>query len=255
MQADSAEQYSLDPSSPIVGVTSGLIDSAALEGYTPDQRLQDEQEPACFHGAFASCMEMYTDAATVANYLDVHRVWFPRCALPMATDPIDQNGYALTIGRFGSFGYEIEPKIGLNLLPQDQGVYRIQTIAIPGYQPPGYEVDFQAALQLVEISPDEKLAAGLRKSGLTEVPERITRVEWELDLKVMIQFPRFIHALPKSLIQTTGDKLLNEIVRQVSRRLTYKVQQDFHSTANIPFPKRHRKPWQRETHVAAASDT
>ncbi|MCU0525958.1 MAG: DUF1997 domain-containing protein [Elainella sp. Prado103] len=253
MQADSAEQYSLEPSSPIIGVTSGLIDSAALEGYPPDHKSHDEQEPARFHGAFASCMEMYADAATVAHYLDLHRDWFPRCALPMATDPIDANGYALTIGRFGSFGYEIEPKIGLNLLPQDQGIYRIQTIPIPDYHPPGYAVDFQAALQLVEISPDETLAKSLRKSGLAQVPDQITQVEWELDLQVMIQFPRFIQALPKSLVQTTGDKLLNEIVRQVSRRLTYKVQQDFHTTANIPFPKKHRKLWQRDSHPATPS--
>jgi len=61
---------------------------------------------------------------------------------------------------------------------------------------------------------------------------------------VMVQFPRFIHALPMSLIETTGDRLLNQIVRQVSRRLTHKVQEDFHTSANLPFPKKHRKFWQ-----------
>lgn len=248
MQANSAEQYSLEPTSALIGATSGLVDSAALEGYTHEEQVHNEQEPVCFHGSFASCMEMYSDAATVANYLDVHRAWFPRCALPMATDAIGENGYALTIGHFGSFGYEIEPKIGLHLLPQDQGIYRIETIPVPNYNPPGYEVDFQAALQLVEVEPDAALINQLKRARLEQVPEHITRVEWELDLKVMIQFPRFIHALPKSLIQSTGDKLLNQIVRQVSRRLTYKVQEDFHTTEHIPFPKKQRKPlWHRDS--------
>lgn len=241
MQANSAEQHSLETSPAVLGVTSGLIDSAALEGYPQEERGYDEHEPVCFHGSFASCMEMYADASMVSNYLDGHRVWFPRCALPMATEAIGENGYALTIGRFGSFGYEVEPKIGLDLLPQDQGVYRIQTIQVPNYSPPGYEVDFQAALQLVEIAPEASTITLFKRAKLTQIPECMTRVEWELDLKVLLQFPRFIHALPKPLIQSTGDRLLNQIVRQVSRRLTHKVQEDFHTATKVPFPKKHRK--------------
>jgi hypothetical protein len=234
MQANSAERCtvdtaSIDTTSTVLGATSGLIDGPSL---MEEERTQQMNEPSRFHGAFASCMEMYADAKTVAEYLNAHRAWFPRCASPMKAAPIGENGYALTIGRFGSFGYELEPKIGLDLLPQEQGIYRIQTIPVPDYEPAGYEVDFQAALQLLESEP--KSAAGFTK---------LTQVEWELDLKVFIQFPRFIHALPKSLVQSTGDRLLNQIVRQVSRRLTHKVQQDFHTTAGIPFPK---KRWQHK---------
>jgi len=248
MQANSAEQHSFEPNSAILGVTSGLVDSTALEGYTHDERIHSE--PVCFHGSFASCMEMYADAATVARYLDAHRGWFPRCAQPMTTEAIGENGYALTIGKFGSFGYEVEPKIGLNLLPADQAVYRIQTIAVPNYSPPGYDVDFKASLQLVETSPDTALLSAF-KQAKAAAPDRITRVEWELDLQVMVQFPRFIHALPMSLIETTGDRLLNQIVRQVSRRLTHKVQEDFHTSSNLPFPKKHRKFWQHRPEAHA----
>jgi hypothetical protein len=131
--------------------------------------------------------------------------------------PLGENGYALTIGRFGAFGYEVEPKIGLELLPPDEGVYRIRTIPIPDYQAPGYDVDYHAALQLRE--------------DFTETI--VTKVEWELDLTVCLHFPRFIQRLPKSLIQSTGDRLLNQIVRQVSRRLTRKVQEDFHKTFGV----------------------
>ncbi len=233
MQANSAEYYSSETAhSLVLGATSEHIESNL------DKEAQGG-EVSYFHGAFSSCMEMYADAAAVARYLDAHREWFPRCAHPMKAELIGETGYALTIGRFGSFSYEVEPKVGLNLLPQNQGVYRIQTIAVPGYEPPGYDVDFRAELQLVETEPDFSQAAGIQP------PDCITRIEWELDLNVMIQFPRFIHALPQPLIQTTGDRLLNQIVRQVSRCLTHKVQEDFHSSLGVAFPKKRRNLWNR----------
>jgi Protein of unknown function (DUF1997) len=176
--------------------------------------------PSKFYGRYSDSMEMYAPAQTVAEYLNTHASWFARCAEPMKVQPLSENAYALIIGRFGSFGYEVEPKIGLELLPPEDGIYRIRTIPIPDYQAPGYDVDYRAALQLKEDFDDNNL----------------TRVEWELDLVVNLQFPRFIQRLPKSLIQSTGDRLLNQIVRQVSRRLTRKVQQDFHQSFGFPFP-------------------
>jgi hypothetical protein len=46
--------------------------------------------------------------------------------------------------------------------------------------------------------------------------------------------------LPEGLVQTSGDRLLRQIVRQVSRRLTWKVQEDFHASHGIPCPPRRR---------------
>jgi len=231
MQANSADHQPIENSNPILSVTSGLVDgnlSTMEESAYP-------AEPTCFHGYYKGCMEMHADAETVAKYLDAHHGWFRRCAHPMKAEPLGENGYALIIGRFGSFGYEVEPKVGLDLLPQDQGVYRIKTIPVPGYEAPGYDVDFQAALELVESSTDADAAT------------KLTQVVWELNLEVYVQFPRFIQALPKSLVQTTGDRLLNQIVRQVSRRLTHKVQEDFHTSINVPLVKKSRKkyPWSR----------
>lgn len=191
-------------------------------------------EPACFQSQFIDCMEMYADAQTVRNYLDAHHEWFRRCAQPMVVDLISENGYAITIGRFGSFGYEVEPKVGLELLPQNEDVYRIKTIPVPNYVAPGYEVDFKAAMHLVEVTVDNR-------DKRSQLPSIITRVEWQLDLAVYIQFPKFIYRLPKSVIQSTGDRVLCQIVKQVSRRLTQKVQEDFHSSLGIPFGKISRK--------------
>lgn len=178
-----------------------------------------------FHGQFTDCMEMYADVHTVTEYLNAHQGWFCRCAQPMTVEPIGSNGYALTIGRFGAFNYEVEPKVGLELLPPELGTYQIKTIAIPNYVAPGYDVDFKAVMNLVE----KPAGAGSHYEGA------ITGVEWELDLSVYLHFPKFIQRLPQSVIQATGDRLLNQIVRQVSRRLTHKVQEDFHASYNLPF--------------------
>jgi hypothetical protein len=187
--------------------------------------------PAKFYGRYHDSMEMYAQASLVAEYLNAHSSWFSRCAEPMKVQPLGENGYALGIGRFGSFGYEVEPKIGLELLPPEDGIYRIHTIPIPDYYPPGYDVDYNASLRMIE---------GAANDAPTSISE-ITRVEWELDLVVDIHFPRFIQRLPKSLVQSTGDRLLNQIVRQVSKRLTRKVQQDFHQSLGIDFPVNQKK--------------
>jgi Protein of unknown function (DUF1997) len=168
-----------------------------------------------FHSRFVGAMELNANPEMVVRYLDAHQGWFCRCAHPMTVEPIGEHGYLLTIGRYGSFGFEVEPKIGLHLLPPDEnGVYRIETI--PGLsEDQGYQVDFRAALELVEQ---------------TETPQPSTHVEWTLELDVALMFPKFIRRLPQGLIQGTGDRLLTQIVRQVSRRLTAKVQDDFHAS-------------------------
>jgi Protein of unknown function (DUF1997) len=226
MFSQNTEYQSLDGSEVVFPpVASGLKEAeeeilSVVQG-TPNQ----------FYGRYQDCMKMYASAQNVAEYLSTHSEWFSRCAEPMKVQPLGENGYALVIGRFGSFGYEVEPKIGLELLPPDEGVWRIRTIPIPGYQAPGYDVDYRASLQLVEGTAEDA------PQGV----DQVTHVEWELDLIVYIHFPRFIQRLPKSLIQNTGDKLLNQIVRQVSRRLTRKVQEDFHNSLGIPFPIRNSR--------------
>lgn len=186
-----------------------------------EEEYSHVDSPTRFHGKFTDCMEMYAPVQTVANYLDAHQGWFCRCAQPMRVEPVKENAYALTIGRFGSFGYEVEPKVGLELLPPDQGIYRIKTIPVPNYVAPGYDVDFRAMMELVEAP------------STIENLDQITRVEWDLDLAVVVQFPKFIQRLPKSLVQKTGDRLLHRIVKQVSHRLTNKVQEDFHRSLGL----------------------
>ena len=196
-------------------------------------------KPVRFQADFSGCMEMYSDAATVAEYLNAHEGWFCRCAKPMKAEPLDDNGYILVVGRFASFGYEVEPKFAVLLQPPKEGIYLMHSIPVPDYKPPGYEIDHQASMELVEI-PVELAALGMaaayKKKKLDRLPSVITKVNWQMSLKVTFEFPKCIYKLPLSVIQTTGDRLLAKIVSKISPRLTYKVQKDFHTRLSLPIP-------------------
>ena len=211
MQSDYMQSLSQENWMDLAEEQSDQIEKLALSAVSP----HTDVDLVHFHSHFVGAMELNAEPEMVARYLDVHQGWFCRCAHPMTVEPIGEHGYLLTIGRYGSFGFEVEPKIGLHLLPPDEkGVYRIETIAGLSEEK-GYQVDFRAALELVEQN---------------ETPQPSTHVEWTLELDVAIMFPKFIRRLPHALIQGTGDRLLTQIVRQVSRRLTAKVQDDFHAS-------------------------
>ncbi|MEB3162993.1 MAG: DUF1997 domain-containing protein [Prochlorothrix sp.] len=184
-----------------------------------------------FHSHFVGIMTMYADRATVADYLDRHPEWFRHCAQPMPVELVAKNSYALRLGRYGALGHALEPQICLELLPSDQeGVYRIETVPLGTPETQGYEVDFNASLHLVEKPLDPALADRLSLTHHTDA-------EWSLDLEVVIHLPRLLQRLPLKLIEQTGDRVLEQIVGQISRRLTRKVQEDFHSARNLPLPK------------------
>ena len=110
-------------------------------------------------------------------------------------------------------------------------MYRIVTVPPERFQAnlqELYDVGFNAALRLDQQGEAEDPASGL------------TLVRWELDLSVWIRLPAVIGLLPENLVQSSGDHLLRQIVRQISRRLTWKVQEDFHATHGLDCPPRRR---------------
>jgi hypothetical protein len=208
-------------------------------GADQPQTLRESDDPNVrrYASAFADLMEMRAPAAVVAAYLDRHDGWFRRCAAPMTVDPIGSQGYVLTLGRFGNFGFEVEPTIGLELLPQAAGVYRIITVPVPGGDEALrdlYDVEFVASLRLDEASGAEVSTEEVDGVMLH------TLVRWQLDLAVWLRLPGMLSLLPEPLVQSSGDHLLRQIVRQISRRLTWKVQEDFHASHGIPCPPRRR---------------
>ncbi len=203
------------------------------------QQLRERNDPTVrrYASTFADLMEMRAPATVVGAYLDRHEGWFRRCAAPMAVDPIGNQGYVLTLGRFGNFGFEVEPTIGLELLPQAAGVYRILTVPVPDGDPALsslYDVEFIASLCLDEASASEVSSEEVDDVMLHTI------VRWQLELAVWLRLPSMLSLLPEQLVQSSGDHLLRQIVRQISRRLTWKVQEDFHSSHGIPCPPRRR---------------
>jgi hypothetical protein len=193
-----------------------------------------------YASAFSDLMEMRAPAAVVAGYLDEHQGWFETCASPMEVTPLGERGYQLSLGRFGNFGFEVEPTIGLELLPRDNGVYSIITVPQPSSDPAlvgVYDVDFNASLRLDEAGPER--AHELSHEDVDRLMAH-TLVRWQLDLAVWIRLPSMLALLPDGLLQSSGDHLLRQIVRQISRRLTWKVQEEFHNRHGIPCPPRRR---------------
>ena len=215
--------------------------SACQPNFLAHSDFSEQQKPFSFQVAYTGSMDMYSDADTVADYLNAHEGWFYRCAQPMKVEPLNDNGYVLTVGRFGSLGYEVEPKIAVVLNPTVNRVYTMETIPVPNYNPPGYEVNYQASMELQETIGEYLHKKAIANHIFKAKPARtttakITQINWTMNLAVTVLFPKFIYKLSPSFIQSTGDRFLGQIVRQISPRLTYKVQQDFHNRYDLPVP-------------------
>lgn len=214
---------------------------AYQDNFVLHHNICEEQKLFLFRVSYLGSMDMYSDAKTVAEYLNAHEGWFCHCAQPMQAEPLNENGYILTVGCFGSLGYEVEPKIAIVLNPSVDGLYTMETTPIPDYNPPGYEVNYQASMELQEITrednkPQKKGLDFFKSKTKKDIPATITQVNWTMNLEVRVKFPKFIHKLSSTLVQSTGDRLLSQIIRQISPRLTYKVQQDFHTRYDLPIP-------------------
>lgn len=195
-----------------------LDNSLTVETPINESTIYQENEPFLFQTDFQGSIEMHADKDTVAQYLAEHEGWFVRCAQPMKVVPLGDNGYTITVGTFGAFGYQVEPKISVVLDPPQDDLYIMKTVPMAEGEQVGYEVVYEAQMQLVEVD------------------QTLTKLGWELHLEVKVSFPKFIYRLPVGLIKTTGDRLLSQIIRQVSPRLNHKVQKDFHTRHGLPIP-------------------
>jgi len=183
-----------------------LTDKSDSMQLTCDDSLE-QQQTFVFTAKFTGRMDMHSDLETVATYLNAHEGWFYRCAEPMTVLPLGENGYVLTI-------------------------------PIPDYETPGYDVNYLASMELKEVVGNQDVANKGFFNQKPVIPQCITQVNWNLDLSVKVEFPKFMAKFSSALIQATGDRLLAQIIRQVSPRLTYKVQEDFHSSHNLPLPSK-----------------
>jgi hypothetical protein len=203
---------------------------------SPDQnqdlKATQKTDKTAFHNNYVGYMDLFADQQTVMKYLDAHQGWFRRCAHPFKADPIGETGYAMGVGKVGAMGFQVDARVGLDLLPPDaNSVYRIVTIPIPNQLPQGYEVDFHAEMRLEEKTLDLQVGSQVGQNAV------MTSIEWDLNITVSLQFPPFIQRLSQDMLQKTGDGVLGFVVKRVSKSLTAKVQDDFHKTHEIKVPK------------------
>jgi hypothetical protein len=212
-----------------------LIDNS----FTAEELEISEKDPVTFQTFFWGIMEMYSDEETVADYLNDHQGWFVRCDSPMKAEPFGENGYTLIIGDYGAFGYKVEPQMSVILESPQSKHYSMYSVTNPEFNHQGYEVNYRSIMDIESI-PVSQASTDIEKvyhqHGKNSLPEIITKINWQLNLQVTVKFPSFIYKLPMSIIQNTGDRLLSQIVKQVSPRLSYKVQKDFHSRFDLPIP-------------------
>ena len=217
-------QYqSFDPSFP---------DPGSLSEFTVERNHQTPIDPDPFHchAAFAGIMEMGSDSQTVIDYLRQHQEWFPDCAKPMTVEPIGENGYLLSLGRFGALGFHLEIKLALGMEFLETGKFGMRSLPLPEASPTVYDVDYKATMELREINPTDN------HTSSTSLAKAITQLVWDLKLNIAVQLPKFIRKLPLSLVQKASNRLLCKIVSQISPRLTKRVQQDFHRRFQLPIP-------------------
>lgn len=198
-----------------------------------------DRDPVTFHTDFQGIMEMYSDEETVTNYLNDHNGWFIRCASPMTAEPFGENGYTLIVGHYGAFGYEVEPQMSVILEAPHDHHYVMYSVPNPDFKDQGYEVNYRSEMEIqpIEINQAAKgIEKVFAKHHITSLPEQITCIHWHLHLEVKVKFPQFIYRLPMNVIISTGDRLLAQIIKQVSPHLSYKVQKDFHNRYNLPIP-------------------
>ena len=77
--------------------------------------------------------------------------------------------------------------------------------------------------------------------GVKDQPARAKQcADWGVDM-IYLHFSADERRAVEA-IYSSGDHLLRQIVRQISRRLTWKVQEDFHATHGLECPPRRRAP-------------
>ena len=163
--------------------------------------------------------------AVVAAYLDDHQELVPRCASPMQVEAIDQKSYSLTLGRFGNFGFEVEPTIALRSCRSRKGS--------TGSKP---------CRRAASPWPAGSLRRRLPRPGCAGSPKQDTpHRAMGSGSQASGSAAQGDHHAAGSVVQSSGDHLLRQIVRQISRRLTWKVQEDFHATHGLSCPPRRQR--------------
>jgi hypothetical protein len=163
-------------------------------------------------------VDLETDRETLACYLRGHGQWIQRCFQPLRVEPLSAETYRLQFFRMGGLGFELEPSFGIKIWPEEDYLFRLTSIELPGDAALPYRVDCQASFRLEELPGSPAT----------------TRVHWDLHLDVRLHLPKFLHVLPRQLVQGVGSQVVQQVTRSLSNRFTHNVCSDFYRSVGRP---------------------
>ncbi len=156
-------------------------------------------------------VDMETEREPLAAYLQEHQEWIDRCFKPLKVFPLSESTYKLQFFRIGGLGFELEPCFGVKIWSEENYMFRLSSIELPSDADLPYTVDCQSFFQLQDLP-----TAGM------------TRVNWDLELDIWMELPRFLAAFPYNLVYNVGAQVVRQVTRRMSDRLTHNVCTDYY---------------------------
>ncbi|MEO1133639.1 MAG: DUF1997 domain-containing protein [Cyanobacteria bacterium J06639_1] len=157
-------------------------------------------------------VEMDTEREPLAVYLRQHPKWVARCFKPLKVEQLCDRTYRLQFFRMGGLGFNLEPCFGIEILPDEDYLFALNSIELPTDEGLPYHVDCYSSFLLEERQPGETIQ---------------TRVNWELKLDIQMQLPGFLLALPRKQVLAVGQGVVNQVARSMCKRLTRNICTDY----------------------------
>jgi hypothetical protein len=172
-------------------------------------------------------VDLQTDLPRLADYLQNHRDWIDHCFKPLKVEALSANTYKLQFFRIGGLGFELEPCFGVKIWADEGNIFRLSSIELPSDAHLPYKVDCQSYFRLEELSRSEGQDQPDQKE---DSHPTLTRVHWDLQLCIQMELPGFLLALPRNLVHRVGTKVVVQVTRSMSDRLTHNVCTDFYKS-------------------------
>jgi hypothetical protein len=208
---------SIASSKPVVPLSEGAL-SKGGEPLLEEMDQPPAKTPLELQARRRGQVDLETDRETLACYLRGHGQWIQHCFQPLRVEPLSAETYRLQFFRMGGLGFELEPSFGIKIWPEEDYLFRLTSIELPGDAALPYRVDCQASFRLEELPGSPAT----------------TRVHWDLHLDVRLHLPKFLHVLPRKLVQGVGSQVVQQVTRSLSNRLTHNVCSDFYRSVGRP---------------------
>ncbi len=162
-------------------------------------------------------VDLETDLDRLASHLERHSEWMERCLKPLTVYALSADDYKLQFFQISGLGFSLEPCFGVKVWSEPNYVYCLRSIPLPEDEALPYTVDCWSYYHLESI-----------------VESEVTRVNWKLKLHIVLDLPKFLQALPDSMVYQVGVRVINQVTRTMTDRLTRNVCTDYYQSIGRP---------------------